>query len=68
MCLDDEKFDDAPWKDEIVEEVRKAKEAYAAQFDFDLKRMFEDIKRREQEHPERQAKLEPVKPRERKAS
>jgi len=24
------------WKDEIVEEVRTAKEAYAAQFDYDL--------------------------------
>ena len=24
------------WKDEIVEEVRKVREAYAAQFDYDL--------------------------------
>jgi hypothetical protein len=34
------------WKDEIVEEVREAGEAYAAQFDYDLKRMFEDLKKK----------------------
>lgn len=50
------------WKDEIVEEVRAAKEAYAAQFDYDLARMFEDIKKKEQQHPERLANLKPLKP------
>ncbi len=55
------------WKDPIVEEVRKAGEAYAAQFDYDLKRMFEDLKKREQEHPERIIKLPPVKRRKRPA-
>jgi hypothetical protein len=55
------------WKDEIVEEVRQAGEAYAAQFDYDLKRMFEDLKRREQEHPERMARITPVKPRKQRA-
>jgi len=50
-------------KDEIVEEVRKSGEAYAAQFDYDLKRMFEDLKKKEQQHPERIAKLKPAKPR-----
>lgn len=35
------------WKDEIVEEVRQARESYAAQFDYDLKRMFEDLKKKE---------------------
>jgi hypothetical protein len=34
------------WKDEIVEDVRNAREAYAAQFDYDLKRMFEDLKKK----------------------
>ncbi|MGD0697172.1 MAG: hypothetical protein ABSB82_20325 [Terriglobia bacterium] len=53
------------WKDEIVEEVRAAREAYFAQFDHDLKRMFEDLKKKEALHPERHAKIEPVKPRER---
>ena len=50
------------WKDEIVEEVRQAREAYAAQFDYDLKRMFEDLKKKEEEDPERMANLKPVKP------
>ena len=57
------------WKDEIVEEVRKAGDAYAAQFDYDLKRMFEDLKKKEaQEDPARIAKLKPLKPRKQRAS
>jgi len=51
------------WQDEIVEEVRAAKERYAAQFGYDLERMFEDLKKKEALHPERLAKIEPVKPR-----
>ncbi|HEY7393018.1 MAG TPA: hypothetical protein VH640_31150 [Bryobacteraceae bacterium] len=57
------KYPDGTWRDEIVEEVRAVREAYAAQFDYDLKRMFADLKRRENEHPERLANLKPVKPR-----
>ncbi len=56
------------WKDEVVEEVRRVREAYAAQFDYDLKRMFEDIKKKEaQEDPARFAKIKPVKPRKERA-
>ncbi|MGH9326990.1 MAG: hypothetical protein ACRD2B_09965 [Terriglobia bacterium] len=33
------------WKDEIVEEVRVVRQAYAAQFDYDLERIFEDLKK-----------------------
>jgi hypothetical protein len=50
------------WTDEIVEEVRKAKDAYAAQFDYDLERMFEDLKKKEKENPAPPANLEPLKP------
>jgi len=50
------------WKDEIVEEVRKAGEAYAAQFDYDLKRMFDDLKKKEKEDPAPRASLKPLKP------
>jgi hypothetical protein len=50
------------WKDEIVEEVRKAGEAYAAQFDYDLKRMFEDLRKKEEEDPAPRANLQPLKP------
>lgn len=34
--------------DEIVEEVRKARDEYAAQFDYDLGAIFKDIKRQEE--------------------
>lgn len=50
------------WKDEIVEEVRTAREAYAAQFDYDLKRIFEDLKTKEGEDPGPRANLKPLKP------
>lgn len=35
------------WKDPIVEEVRRAREAYAARFDFNLKAIYRDLKERE---------------------
>ena len=36
-------------KDEIVEEVRKAREANAAQLNYDLAEMYADLKAREQQ-------------------
>jgi hypothetical protein len=48
------------WEDEIVEEVRKAREAYAARFDFDLERMFEDLKKKEERDPTPRARLKPL--------
>jgi len=36
------------WNDEIVEEVRKARDEDAAQFDYDLGAIFKDIKREEE--------------------
>jgi hypothetical protein len=48
--------------DEIVDEVRANREAYAAQFKFDLDAICADLKKREQAHPERLAKLLPVRP------
>lgn len=50
-------------KDEIVEEVRRVADAYAAQFDYDLKRMFEDLRRKEEQDPTPRAGLQPLKPR-----
>ncbi len=35
--------------DPIVEEVRKVRDAHAARFEYDLQRIFEDIKRQERE-------------------
>ena len=55
------------FQDEIVEEVRKARDAYAARFDYDLARMFEDLKEKAKQNPGKRAKIEPVRPRERRA-
>lgn len=38
-----------PWRDPIVEEVRKHGEEYAASFDYDLDRMVLDLRRRQEE-------------------
>lgn len=50
------------WRDEIVEEVRTAREAYAAKFDHDLERMFQDLRRKEEQDQAPRAHLKPVKP------
>lgn len=55
------------WNDEIVDEVRHAREAYAAQFGYDLKRMFEDLKKKEEESPAPRANLKPLKPQKQRA-
>lgn len=36
------------WNDEIVEEVRKARDEYAAQFNYDLDAIFKDLKQQEE--------------------
>jgi len=54
-------------EDEIVEEVRKAGDAYAAQFDYDLNRMFEDLKKKEEQDPAARANLKPLKPHKQRA-
>jgi hypothetical protein len=55
------------WKDEPVEEVRTTREAYAAQFDYDLDRMFEDLKKKEEQNLATLANLKPLKPHEQRA-
>jgi hypothetical protein len=35
------------WNDEIVEEVRKVRDKYAATFNYDLETIFRDIKKQE---------------------
>ena len=51
--------------DEIVEEVRAARDAYAARFDFDLKRIFADLQKEEKLDPAPRATLAPRTPHER---
>ncbi|MGO9269711.1 MAG: hypothetical protein ACLQOO_05555 [Terriglobia bacterium] len=49
-------------KDEIVEEVRAAREAYAVRFNYDLGEMYKDLKAKEQAHNRNIAPLQPVEP------
>ena len=49
-------------KDEIVDEVRAAREAYAARFNYDLAEMYKDLKAKEQMHNRNMAVLQPVEP------
>ncbi len=37
------------WKDEIVEEVRKIRDEYAAKFNYDLDAIYKDIKEQEKQ-------------------
>jgi hypothetical protein len=49
-------------KDEIVEEVRAAREAYAARFNYDLAEMCKDLRAKEQARNRNIAPLQPVEP------
>ena len=46
-------------QDEIVDEVRRARQAYAAQFNYDIRRIIEDLQAKEAQHPELRADLHP---------
>jgi len=37
------------WKDEIVEEVRKARDEFAAKFNYDMDAIYKEIKKQEAE-------------------
>lgn len=37
------------WKDEIVEEIHRIREAYAESFNYDLDAIFEDLRKKEAE-------------------
>ena len=49
-------------KDEIVEEVRASRQAYAARFNYDLAEMYKDLKSKEQALHHNIATLQPVEP------
>ncbi len=49
------------WKDEIVEEVRKVRDEYAAKFDYDLDAIYEDIKKQEKQSGRKIVSLPPKK-------
>lgn len=49
-------------KDEIVEEVRAVREAYAAHFNYDLAQMVRDLKAKEEANSGNIAALQPIEP------
>ena len=54
--------DDKELEDEIVAEVRRARENYAAAFNYDLDRIIADLENKSAQHPDRQADIPPVVP------
>jgi hypothetical protein len=49
-------------KDEIVEGIYAWRAQYAAEFDYDLKRMFEDLQVKEAQNPAPRSNLPPLEP------
>ena len=49
-------------RDEIVDEVRAAREAYAARFNYDLAEMYRHLKAEERANGRNMAVLQPVEP------
>ena len=48
--------------DETVDEVRRARDAYASQFGYDVRRIAEDLRRREREGGRQYVNLPPKAP------
>ena len=42
---------EVPWRDPIVEEIRRHWEEYAQEFGFDLEKIYLDLKKRQDETP-----------------
>jgi hypothetical protein len=47
------------WKDPIVAEVRQAREAHAAQFNFDLRAIYHALKEQEEQSQRKKASFAP---------
>ena len=45
--------------DPIIDEVRRIRQEYAKQFDFDLRAMAADLRRKEQQHPDQLVSFPP---------
>jgi hypothetical protein len=56
------------WTDQIVEETRKVREAYAAQFNYDLEAIYHHIKQQEQHSGHELVTLPAKRPRQRPAA
>ena len=54
--------------DPIVEEVRRIRQEYAKKFDYDVRAIAADLRKREQQHPERLVSFPPKPPRRRETA
>jgi hypothetical protein len=50
---------DQPWRDPIVEEIRKVREEHAARFNYNVRAIVEDARRRQQEGGRKVVSLPP---------
>ena len=50
------------WEDEIVAEVRRARDEYGAKFNHDLEAIYKDIKEQEKQNQRKVVSLPPKKP------
>lgn len=50
------------WNDSIVEEVRKVRDEHAARFDYDLERIFQDLKEQERKRDQKVVSFPPKRP------
>ena len=50
------------WKDEIVEEVRQTRDAYAARFNYDLDAIYKDLKDKEHKSKRKLVSFSPRRP------
>ena len=56
--LQEEEFE-GPWRDPIVEEIRKIREEHAARFNYDVRAIGEDLMKRQHESGHRIVSLSP---------
>ena len=49
-------------KDEIVDEIRRVRDEYAARFNYDLDKIFKDVKKQETKSSRKFVSLRPKKP------
>lgn len=60
--MHEEETNDETWRDPIVEEIRKVREAHAAKFNYDLEAIAADFQSREREGPYRVVSFPPRRP------
>ena len=47
------------WEDKIVEEIRKYRDEHASKFDYDINKIYKDLKEKEKENNNKKITLKP---------